>query len=205
MVTVEMQPDMWPNRLDQSVLDAMLSIRSELLTSVMKVITTVGNTFSMFGIALIATVWLLYRRRTSWGLACAGTWLVALGMMQGLKLLFGRERPPLPIRLVEIESHSFPSGHAMMSMTVLVMLALTVRTLTGRRWPVPLAIIGTLAIGFSRIYLAAHWTTDVLAGWALGAIVVAIGFWIRSRTVVSITPTRAERLDHPAAPRDAAQ
>lgn len=181
--------DAWPNPVDQGALDWMLSIRGDALTVVMRVITTVGNTASMWAIGIAGFLYLLVRlKRSDWALYCGLTQLFGLGLMVVLKTLFGRERPPFPPRLVVISSESFPSGHALNSMVVLGTFAVAAYALTGRRWPLVAALLGTFAIGLSRVYLAAHWLLDVVAGWAIGALVVAAGLGvlrlIRGRAVL---------------------
>ncbi len=170
--------DMWPNPVDRAVLDWVLSIRGDALTAVMRAITTVGNTASMWAIGIAGFLYLLYRRRPEWALYCGLTQLAGLGSMVLLKNLFGRERPPIPPRLVVISSESFPSGHALNSMVVLGTFAVTAYALTGRRWPLVAALVATLLIGASRVYLAAHWFLDVVAGWSIGVLVIAAGLLV---------------------------
>ncbi|CAM3226855.1 Phosphatidic acid phosphatase type 2/haloperoxidase domain-containing protein [Tsukamurella hominis] len=192
--------DAWPNPVDRGALDWMLSIRGDALTAVMRVITTVGNTASMWAIGIAGFLYLLVRRRERvWALYCGLTQLFGLGLMVVLKDLFGRERPPVPPRLVVISSESFPSGHALNSMVVLGTFAVAAHALTGRRWPFAAALLGTFAIGLSRVYLAAHWLLDVLAGWAIGAIVIALGL-----AVLRLTRGRAAPPDRRAGPPSAA-
>ncbi len=168
--------DTWPNPVDQGALDWMLSIRGDALTAVMRVITTVGNTASMWLIGIAGVMYLLLRRgERGWALYCGVTQLFGLALMVVLKNAFGRERPPFPPRLVVISSESFPSGHALNSMVVFGTFAVAAHALTGRRWPFAAALLGSAAIGVSRVYLAAHWMLDVVAGWAIGALVVAAG------------------------------
>ncbi|BDD81082.1 hypothetical protein TPB0596_08450 [Tsukamurella pulmonis] len=171
--------DMWPNPIDEGVLDWMLSIRGDALTTAMRVVTTVGNTASMWAIGIAGFLYLLLRRRQpEWALYCGLTQLFGLALMVVLKNVFGRERPPIPPRLVVISSESFPSGHALNSMVVLGTFAVAACALTGRRWPLVAALLGTAAIGLSRVYLAAHWMLDVVAGWAIGAAVIALGLLV---------------------------
>ncbi|MGC5025333.1 MULTISPECIES: phosphatase PAP2 family protein [unclassified Tsukamurella] len=192
--------DAWPNPVDQGALDWMLSIREGPLTAAMRVITTVGNTASMWAIGIAGFLYLLVRlKRSDWALYCGLTQLFGLGLMVVLKSLFGRERPPIPPRLVVISSESFPSGHALNSMVVLGTFAVAACALTGRRWPLVAALLGTFAIGLSRVYLAAHWLLDVVAGWAIGALVVALGLG-----VLRLTRGRAVLPDRRAGPPAAA-
>lgn len=90
-----------------------------------------------------------------------------------LKMGFARPRPDLVAHLVEVQSASFPSGHAMLSaVTYLTLGALLARVQARRRvraYLLGVAVLLTVTIGISRIYLGVHWPTDVLAGWCLGA------------------------------------
>jgi undecaprenyl-diphosphatase len=109
-----------------------------------------------------------------------GTALLVVGavgsgtlLSETLKLGFARPRPDLVAHLAEVQSASFPSGHAMISaIAYLTLGVLLTRAHKQRRTKIIImsyAILLTLMIGLSRIYLGVHWPTDVLAGWALGA------------------------------------
>jgi undecaprenyl-diphosphatase len=90
-----------------------------------------------------------------------------------LKLGTDRPRPDLVAHLVEVHTASFPSGHAMLSAVVYLTLGgLLSRVERPRRikiYVLSVAVILTLLIGVSRVYLGVHWPTDVLAGWCAGA------------------------------------
>ena len=117
-----------------------------------------------------------------------GTALLVVGavtsgtvLSETLKLGFARPRPDLVAHLAEVQSASFPSGHAMISaITYLTLGVLLTRVHEKRRTKfivMTYAITLTLMIGLSRIYLGVHWPTDVLAGWALGAAWSAL-WWL---------------------------
>src|SRR5687767_14832310 len=90
-----------------------------------------------------------------------------------LKLAIERPRPDLVARLVEVNTSSFPSGHATLAaVTYLTLGALLSRVEARRRakiYVLTVAVVLTFLIGVSRIYLGVHWPTDVLAGWCVGA------------------------------------
>lgn len=160
--------------MDHDVMQWMVAHRVQWVTSMFWVITTLGNTVSMFIWSIAGCVALVRSGRRADAIMVGGAMLTGWGAMSLAKLVFGRDRPPLPDRLVEISSHSFPSGHAMMS-ALLATVAIAVMLRSTTPWlhrPAVLAVPGvlSLAIGFSRIYLGAHWVTDVLAGWAFGAL-----------------------------------
>lgn len=173
--------------MDNDVLRWMVEHRVPWVTDVFWVITTIGNTFAMTVLATITTVVLLRLGRRSDAVMVAGAMLTGFAVMNLLKLYFSRDRPLIPDRLVDITTHSFPSGHAMMSaILATTVTALMLRsTATWLRNPVVLALpaIASVLIGLSRIYLGAHWTTDVLAGWIFGLVwgAAAVGITARSR------------------------
>lgn len=100
------------------------------------------------------------------------------------KDIFNRPRPDLVAHGSLVESASFPSGHAMMAaVTYLTLGILIAKALPQRRlkaYVLGIAILLTLLVGVSRVYLGVHWPTDVLAGWVAGAA-WAIGCFLVSR------------------------
>ncbi|MBU1253920.1 MAG: phosphatase PAP2 family protein [Alphaproteobacteria bacterium] len=101
-----------------------------------------------------------------------------------LKQGFDRPRPDLVPHDSLVYTASFPSGHSMMAaLTYLTLAALLARVLPNRATKVyflALAVIVTVGVGVSRVYLGVHWPSDVLAGWAVGAS-WALLFWIIAR------------------------
>ncbi|HXF64252.1 MAG TPA: phosphatase PAP2 family protein [Caldilineaceae bacterium] len=122
-------------------------------------------------------------------------WLVALAVVGGalinmaLKAGFDRPRPDLVPHYTVIYNASFPSGHSMLAATIYLTLgALLARLQRSRRmaaYIMAVAIIVTVLVGLSRVYLGVHWPTDVIAGWAAGAVwaVLCLVFvwWLQQR------------------------
>jgi membrane-associated phospholipid phosphatase len=128
------------------------------------------------GVAAAAAVlfsWLLLRqRRRADALFFAAALVAAGALLWLLKLAFDRPRP-LEDAAGPTIGASFPSGHAMMSMAIVLALLLLARTRWGR---VGVALVGGLlsvAIAWSRLELGAHFPSDVLAGWAVSLAIVA--------------------------------
>jgi len=103
-------------------------------------------------------------------LAATSAGIVLAGL---LKQIYDRPRPSLVPHLVEVTSSSFPSGHAADSaivyLTLAALLARTVQERPLRIYIIGTAILLTLLIGVSRVYLGVHWPSDVVAGWTIGA------------------------------------
>jgi undecaprenyl-diphosphatase len=89
-----------------------------------------------------------------------------------MKGLFARPRPDLALRLTDVRSLSFPSGHAMQSaiiyLTLAAFLARFVQARALKVYFVAFAFLLSLLIGVSRVYLGVHYPSDVLAGWCAG-------------------------------------
>jgi len=108
---------------------------------------------------------------------------------QTMKWAYARPRPDLVPHGAEVFTASFPSGHSMMAAVVYLTLgALLARTQSGRRvktYVLAVAVLLTVLVGVSRVYLGVHWPTDVLAGWALGGmwalICLLVMGWLQAR------------------------
>lgn len=185
---------------DAPVLAWLVAHRTPGLDTLLRAVSTVGGTLGMTVLAAAGALVLLVRQRMRHALlvvvAAAGAGL----LVTLTKNLYQRERPPLGVRLTVETTYSLPSGHALGSAVVLGVLAvvaiLGLRSATARALVAACAVLGTLIIGFSRLYLGAHWLTDVLAGWLLGAAWLALCV-----TLVRPRTTRASDLEEQAVAR----
>ena len=107
--------------------------------------------------------------------------ITSSALMFGLKTIFHRQRPDLPI-IKGIYTYSFPSGHALSSFILMSILIFIIRN--GRwknvyKWIVSsLLLLFSITIGISRIILRAHYPTDVIASFCLGIVWVIVSLWL---------------------------
>jgi membrane-associated phospholipid phosphatase len=94
-----------------------------------------------------------------------------------LKALFERSRPDMFERRGWYGWSSYPSGHAIASIAVLMTIALILHNVKGWRWPYVAALTIMLSSMYSRMYLAVHWPTDVFGGAIVGGAWLAVTAW----------------------------
>jgi membrane-associated phospholipid phosphatase len=182
---------------DAAISAALRAAESPGLTQAMWATTLLGDTAVMVVHTAVACVllWAWGRRRE------AGVMLAAMiagpALSTALKSLLARPRPPVASALIALPGNgSLPSGHAIAGLLFYGTLALLLVADAGRgaggrgglaaeggHGVSPLRAVASacllavgLAIGVSRVYLGVHWATDVLAGWAIAAVLLA-GVW----------------------------
>lgn len=163
----------WLKEFDESIGSTVRSLRSDAVTPVALFFTIMGKAITEFIVFFVVALILLIKFKHKWEtLVLLIGVLTAWGLNQLLKALFQRERPT-GMRLIEEDSFSFPSGHAMVSILfyglIGYLLWVNVRGIWKAAWLIPVVtsvVVG--CIGLSRIYLGVHYPSDVLAGFAAG-------------------------------------
>jgi membrane protein DedA with SNARE-associated domain/membrane-associated phospholipid phosphatase len=160
----------WMTRYSAKI-DALLpAIRTPAVTKVMIQITNLADPIHLTVLCLLLFGFLLYKRRWYHALVAYFSLLFGLVGEYGIKALTDIARPRHPL-IVTIES-SFPSGHT----TLITIFCLLVfycfkdhfKSRAGKIGFLAANLLVIAAVGASRIYLDAHWVTDVVAGFALG-------------------------------------
>ncbi|SHI80286.1 phosphatase PAP2 family protein [Wenxinia saemankumensis] len=140
----------------------------------MRDVTGLGGVALLTLVVIGGAIWLWLRRDAGTALYLVAA--TGLGMLLSplFKTLYDRPRPDLVPHGTLVSSASFPSGHTLMATVVWLTLGLLVARRVERRrergFVLTIAVCIALAVGISRVYLGVHWPTDVLAGWALGAV-----------------------------------
>jgi membrane-associated phospholipid phosphatase len=182
------EPDVAPQttaaivgRFDASMHSWMDDIQVTPLTWLAKALNVLGGGLVTIPVRIAATAFLLWRRRWRQGVAFVLTWVTSEIVLTWLKAWFHRGRPPGP--LVVTNGYSFPSGHAVAAAATAVALVLAFFPpgKRRRRWEW-LAVGFAFVMAFSRVYLSAHWFSDVVAGTLLGAGIAI--FWAAAVTEI---------------------
>jgi len=162
------------SNIDLYLFNALQSLRTPLGDRLMVMISELGDGEVLYGFTALLGLWLVWRR--NWRMVLH--WIIAVAAVAlltwALKLHTGVSRPPLLDTAAM--SYAFPSMHASLSVAVYGFLAAAIaRELRGYwHWlPYSLTVFVVVSIGFSRLYLGAHWLSDILAGWSLGLVWVA--------------------------------
>lgn len=163
------------SNIDLSAATLMRETRNAPADAIMTVITMMGDTPVMLALAATMLGWLVWHKayRAAWA---AGFVIVAAKLFEmAMKAGIQRARPS-ELNYAGPEIFSFPSGHATMSTVIFGILAVLVSHSMGR-WGRALvyAICAVLVvmIAYSRLYLGAHWLSDVLAGLLFGTVMMA--------------------------------
>lgn len=178
--------------LDHPVLQFMLAHRTGSLTAIAQLLAYVGDVLGATILTVVLAAVLCLVRRDLVPLAVIASAMAGSLTLTNLgKAIVARVRPEQALALPPFEtSPSFPSGHTLNAAVLMAVVAYLAWITVGRRWlrwAVAIVCAGyAAAMGASRVYLGAHWLTDVLAAaliglaWAL-AVITAHQIWVRHR------------------------
>lgn len=191
------QPGIPP--IDTATTVFLHGLASPTLDALMDAATFLGSSPVLAAVVGLAVVLLVVRRRRVEAVFIVIALVGTLVLNDGLKLLFQRQRPGFDWAEVWPET-GFPSGHSMNSFVVYLAIVLVIWRLRGRRVGIValvLAIVLAVSVGISRIYLGAHWLSDVIGGYLAGAL------WLLLLVAAWALVSRLRRgSDHDAAPGD---
>jgi undecaprenyl-diphosphatase len=169
--------------IDARITSWTVAHRDHVVTVLARSFSTIGSNWVLAPVIVLVAAGLAWRRRYVLGGLLILAWGGSIGMYTVAKYLVGRQRPPVEIRLSHVAGSSYPSGHAMQSLSAYVALAIA-GTAVWSRARVPawtLAAVLAAGVGWSRVYLGVHWATDVAAGWLTAAAWTAIVVLLAAR------------------------
>ena len=198
----------WLGTVDQEVVRWFQDHQTQALNAVMVNLTDLGNGYVLWPVTLLAAACFLALRQWRAALLIVLAAVAAWVLVEGIKPAIARPRPSgthhlepsllsralgypegppaggLPATRAE-KTYSFPSGHALRSAAVYLTVALLAARRLRRRGLGALVIVGSavlvLVIGVTRLYLGAHYLSDVVAGWAGGLGVALVCAWLDER------------------------
>jgi undecaprenyl-diphosphatase len=170
---------------DEEVFAFLRSYVSEANNNFMMTVTFLGTHNFLIPANLSLIAYFLFIRKHRWySIKVPAIALSSLGLMFGLKHFFGRPRPDVPL-LFEADGLSFPSGHALFSITFYGLLVYIIYKGVKNnlaKWSLIIfLVVLMLIIGFSRVYLRVHYATDVIAGFCVGFMWLAFAIWLLNR------------------------
>lgn len=191
-----MEQETW--LFDSAIIGFFQSIESSVLDVLMIATTEMGSVWfvTAFSIAVVGLLW--FKERDKWGILF---FLIAVGggglLTLLLKNLYERERPSINPEIDAI-GFSFPSGHSMGSVIfygfVMYLVLRSGRSELFKGLAISLMGVLVVLIGISRVYLGAHFPSDVLAGFIAGAIWLILSIlaleWIQWQSRSSVRPVQ---------------
>lgn len=153
--------------LETSWLWHIHALHSPLLSGIAVALAWLGGLPALSAMGLTITGIMLKQQRPDLAIFTIASLCGAVILSWGCKWTFARVRPDVWVELVNHYGSSFPSGHSIYAVTLAGVLMVISRQSPYHRWLTVAGIVWGVAMGFSRIYLGAHFLTDVLAGWAL--------------------------------------
>jgi undecaprenyl-diphosphatase len=183
----------WTQALDQRLMLAVGSLRSDGLTVVMRSLSAIGAGEVEIPMALLLSLRLSLIRRRAEAAGYAAATLSGWAAYGVAKWIFERPRPRVIPRVAGAGGgwYSFPSGHATMAPLVFGLGLLIWSAPWPRRTRLALLLLAaacSLVIGFSRVYLGVHWPSDVVAGLLLGTGWAAMWVWWWERAELTRRP-----------------
>jgi len=166
---------------DFIVFDKLSEWVTPFTTSFLQAITFLGShTFLIPANLLLAFYFLFVKKHRWYSIKVPVVALGGLLLMTLLKQFFNRPRPLVPL-LEPVRGLSFPSGHALMSVSFYGLLIYLIWENVKepiRKWLlISFFVILIILIGFSRIYLRLHYFSDVIAGFSIGVIWLSVSIW----------------------------
>ncbi len=186
---------------DAPLLWKMHGLHSPGLDQFFTLLSKLGYEWFLIPADVLIVLALLWRKRWREASFVAISFVGSALLNLGSKQFFQRDRPSLWESIAPESTFSFPSGHAMGSMTLAVTVALLAWN-TRWRWPVLVLAPGfSVLVSVSRVYLGVHYPSDILAGWC-AALVWVVGCFLvmfrrrhpwRHRPRAGVSPLQADR------------
>jgi len=192
--------DQWLLRALRTPEDPAIPIGPRWLMEMTRDATSLGGYFCLIFFTLVTAGYLWLDRKRHLSEFLLGSAISGYIASTLLKLFFQRPRPEVVPHLDMVSSSSFPSGHSMNAAIIYLTLGTIIATAVARKrlkaYVIGVALLITIIVGWSRVYLGVHYPSDVLAGWMAG-LIWAILCWLVARAL-----QRRGAVEKPVPPSD---
>jgi undecaprenyl-diphosphatase len=162
-----------------------------MLTEAMKGLSWIGSPLVLTPTITLAAGLMWWRRQRDDAVLVAAAALGGVALDEVMKLHFRRLRPDVPWALVHEHSFSFPSGHSAMAVVMYGVIVYKTQDKLRSKWAKGALIFGAflmvVGIGLSRVYLGAHYPSDVAGGYFVGAVwlaaVIGSDMWVEKQRI----------------------
>lgn len=160
------------DRADLSVATSIAGSRDQPTIDLAGGVSQLGSTPTLLILTAVAVIGLIRVKEQVVALFVAVSTLGGMALYQSAKYLVQRPRPPLSVRTADLTSFSFPSGHATGAICTGLGLALVLTLVVRSRWQAVtcVAVVISVLVAASRVYLGLHYVSDVVVGLGLGAV-----------------------------------
>ena len=167
-------------RWDEPISEFLIDLRSPGLDGIVKALSSLGG-LTVVSMLLVLLLLLVWHECRSLALVLLAASLARPLLEWSLKALIDRPRPDLD-RIVPGNGPSVPTGHVMAAVAVWGLLPPVVALVSGKKaawwWSVGISTTVIVVVGFSRVYLGVHWTTDVIGAFLLGTLYLLVVEWL---------------------------
>ena len=154
---------------------------NNLITNFYKVITFFGSTIFIIFLCVFFLILFIILKKKNYGIIISLVLIISTIINNLLKIIFCRERPDV-LKLVIEDSYSFPSGHTMAAVSMYgILLYLTLKSNMNKKIKILLSIVLSVIpflVAISRVYLGAHYITDVIGAYLVSIILLLIEIYI---------------------------
>lgn len=176
--------DRWAVRVVRQGEDPATPIGPRWLQEMGRDATAFGGVGALTFFTVVVAGYLWLDRKFRMAAFIVAATVSGLVVSTALKQMIDRPRPEIVPQLSHVSTSSFPSGHSMLSAVVYLTLGALLAASTPRRrlkvYVLGVALVLSLSVGVSRVYLGVHYPSDVLAGWMAG-LLWALLCWLAAR------------------------